>query len=174
MDRATRALTAWRSARARARRMRERWIAAEARCAQLAAEPAVPAEIWRASQVEAMKANDAVGRVAYLLERWDDAASPIPWASRNELLRALHGTDQRDAALQRLRGRVRELRAGLADMARQAEHEKAVAIEAEARLDRACALLDRVAEAPTMQLHEDGPRVVDANELRRRLGLPPQ
>ncbi|WP_431959326.1 hypothetical protein [Actinacidiphila sp. bgisy160] len=169
-----RSLTAWRSARARARRMRERWIAAEARCAQLAAEPAVPVEVWRAAQVEAMRANDTVGRVADLLERWHESGPPDERAARSELLRALNGTDERDAALQRLRGRVRELRSGLADMARVAEHEKAVAIEAEARLDRACAVLDRVAAAPTMQLHDGGPRVVDADDLRTRLGLSPR
>ncbi|MFJ5121845.1 hypothetical protein [Kitasatospora sp. NPDC088548] len=166
----TRARVAWRNARERAERHRERWIGAETVVAQLRTGPQVPLALLCDVQVLADRHEDTLMRVANLIEVWGETDEPISRRqARQELISAVNRRDGRDIRVARLRGRVRELERGLAEVGRRSEIDRAERGTAEAQLARVTAVLGRVADAPVVRPEVDGVEYVSAAELRARL-----
>lgn len=161
----------WMSARTRALRMRERWLHELARGAALSTGEQVSQLLLLEVRADRDRAEDTLDRVSELLGRWGEGGPMTPEQARNELIEALNRRDGRDVRVARLRTKVRELRAGLAEAGRGREVAEGVRTEAEAQRDRALALLDNVLQAPLVRFEENGPTYMEGSVLRQALNL---
>lgn len=163
---------AWFNARVRALRFRERWLCEVARTAALSTGEQVPKVLLVEATSGRDRAEDTLDRVSELLVRWAGEDGPMTREqARKELIGALNRRDGRDVRVARLRTKVRELRAGLADAARRTEEAEGVRTQAEAHRGRALALLDQVLQTPMVRFEEDGPAYIPESALRQALGL---